>query len=270
MQVLNSLPDTFDEGALTRDAFLGGILQLFQPRAGYRAGVDPVLLAASIPARAGQTVLELGCGGGVASLALAKRVQGIAATGVEILPAYADLARRNAASNDLDFEVICTDLRAMPMDLKQRQFDHVFANPPYYDRAKSVPAQDAGREAGMGEAISLADWVDIAARRCAPKGLVTFIQRADRLPHLLTAMYAHLGSVQVQPFAPRVGKSAHLVVVRGKKLGRADFCLHAPIVMHDGPEHVENGNDYSEVVEAALRSGAMLPFGAAAQKTLNG
>ena len=39
---------------VTCDAFLGGRLQILQPRHGYRAGVDPVLLAASIAARAGQ------------------------------------------------------------------------------------------------------------------------------------------------------------------------------------------------------------------------
>lgn len=34
--------------ALTEDAFLGGRLRLLQPVQGYRAGVDPVLLAASV------------------------------------------------------------------------------------------------------------------------------------------------------------------------------------------------------------------------------
>ena len=62
---------------LTRDAFLGGRLHLWQPVNGYRAGVDPVLLAASVNARAGQAVLELGCGGGTAMLCLGKRVSGL-------------------------------------------------------------------------------------------------------------------------------------------------------------------------------------------------
>ena len=35
---------------LTRDAFLGGRVTLLQPRRGYRAGTDPVLLAASVEA----------------------------------------------------------------------------------------------------------------------------------------------------------------------------------------------------------------------------
>ncbi|MFO7806744.1 MAG: methyltransferase, partial [Paracoccaceae bacterium] len=70
--------------ALTQDAFLGGQLYLWQPRrGGYRAGVDPVLLAASVPAQAGETVLELGCGVGAAMLCLHARVKGLQLTGVE-------------------------------------------------------------------------------------------------------------------------------------------------------------------------------------------
>ncbi|MFZ2468854.1 MAG: methyltransferase, partial [Parvibaculum sedimenti] len=41
------------EGAFTDDGFLGGRLQLLQPAKGYRAGIDAVLLAASVPARHG-------------------------------------------------------------------------------------------------------------------------------------------------------------------------------------------------------------------------
>ena len=68
---------------LTRDKFLDGQLTILQPRYGYRAGVDPVFLAASVPAKPGQNVLELGCGAGVASLCLARRVSGLSLFGVE-------------------------------------------------------------------------------------------------------------------------------------------------------------------------------------------
>ena len=46
--------------ALTEDAFLGGRLRLLQPVQGYRAGVDPVLLAASVPAKLRATGAGLG------------------------------------------------------------------------------------------------------------------------------------------------------------------------------------------------------------------
>ena len=60
--------EPFATAELSVDAFLGGRLEIAQPRAGYRAGIDPVLLAAAVPAKAGETVFDLGCGAGVAAL----------------------------------------------------------------------------------------------------------------------------------------------------------------------------------------------------------
>src|SRR3546814_8190614 len=48
--------------AITEDAFLGGRVKLRQPEVGYRAAIDPVLLAAAVPAVAGERVADLGCG----------------------------------------------------------------------------------------------------------------------------------------------------------------------------------------------------------------
>lgn len=258
---LNCLTEPFAADALSVDAFLGGLVQIAQPLKGYRAGVDPVLLAASVPAIAGQTVLELGCGGGVASLCLGRRILGLKQTGVEVQAAYADLARANARRNDIEFSVFQADLNALPSDVLDHRYDHVLANPPYYDRARSTPANDDGREMGLGEATPLKNWVTAASKRLAPKGQLHFVHRVERLPELLTAMPRSLGSIEVQPLCPRAGRRPHLVLVRAKKEGRADFCLHAPIVMHKGATHDENPKEYNAVIESVLRLGTSLSFG---------
>jgi tRNA1Val (adenine37-N6)-methyltransferase len=97
-------------GDLTRDAFLGGRLHVWQPKQGYRAGTDPVFLAAACPAQAGDSVLELGCGVGVASLCLGARVSGLTLTGIERQGDYAALARRNAEEAGLKLEVVEADI----------------------------------------------------------------------------------------------------------------------------------------------------------------
>ncbi|WP_171175748.1 tRNA1(Val) (adenine(37)-N6)-methyltransferase [Ruegeria sp. HKCCD8929] len=250
----------FSDTELTRNAFLGGRLKLWQPRDGYRAGVDPVLLAASVPARAGQTVLELGCGAGAAILCLAERVPGQVLTGVELQPAYADLARRNAAENDAALEVIGADLSALPPDMKQRQFDHVIANPPYYRPGAHSPATDKGRRTALGEQTPLEMWIDVAARRLAPRGDLHMIQRADRLPDMLAACTGRLGSVEVLPLAPRAGRACELLILRARKGGRAAFRLHAPVILHSGDRHQRDEDDYHPAVSAVLRQGAAMPW----------
>lgn len=252
--------ERFAEEDLGRDDFLGGRLRIAQPRQGYRAGIDPVLLAASIPARSGQTVLDLGCGSGVAALCLGARVPGLALAGLELQPAYADLARHNAAHNGIAFEVVTGDVADMPDGLRQTQFDHVIANPPFFDRDAGMSARDAGRERGLGETVPLAAWVASAARRAAPKGLVTMIQRADRVPDLMTAMAAYLGSLELLPLTPRPGRAARLVLMRGRKGGRAAFRLHAGWCLHEGPVHGADGDDYTSATTSVLRDAAALPF----------
>ncbi|MCV3270641.1 tRNA1(Val) (adenine(37)-N6)-methyltransferase [Roseobacter sinensis] len=242
---------------LTRDAFLGGRVQLYQPRVGYRAGVDPVLLAASVAATPGQSVLDLGCGVGAAILCLSARVPGLSLTGVEVQEDYAMLARRNAGDR---VEVITADISDLPLDLRQRQFDHVLTNPPYFNRAASRAAFDAGREAAHGESAPLAEWVRVAAKRLKPKGYAHIIHRAERLPEILGAWPGGMGSIEVLPLSARAGRMAERVIVRARKNGRGAFKLHAPLVLHLGACHTRDAEDYCPQVKAVLRDGAALEF----------
>ncbi|MBW6417916.1 methyltransferase [Celeribacter sp. PS-C1] len=245
---------------LSCDAFLGGRLNIFQPVKGYRAGVDPVLLAAATPARLGESVLELGCGAGVASLCLHARIENLHLTGVELQPFYADLARRNAEENRADLTVFTSDLRHLPSELRAQSFDHVIANPPYYERSRSTAADDAGRDLALAGETPLEAWVDVAARRLKPKGYLTMIQKADRLPDLICAMQGRLGSIRVRPIQPRVGRVAELVLVQGRKGGRAAFILEPALLMHKGVRHEHDGESYADDVLTILRDGASLPW----------
>ncbi len=246
---------------LTEDDFLGGRLKMLQPAKGYRAGIDPVLLAACIPARTGDSVLELGCGVGTALLCLGARVPGLDLTGLEVQASYAALAERNAAANAQPIEIITGDLSDMPTALRQRQFTHVLANPPYFDRRHGTPAERADRETALGEDVVLDDWVKAAAKRTAPKGTVSFIQRAERLPELLHSAAKYLGSLEVLPIAPRRNRTVRLVILRARKGGRAAFQCHDSWVLHAGDAHHRDEDDYTPATQGVLRQGAAIPFG---------
>ncbi|MGB5557142.1 MAG: methyltransferase [Paracoccaceae bacterium] len=250
----------FADSDLTEDRFLGGLLTISQPRDGYRAGVDPVLLAAAVRAEPGQSLLELGCGAGVASLCLGRRVPGLRLTGVELQPDYADLARRNAAMNGIPMTVFTADLRSLPAELKAQNFDHVIANPPYFHRSHGTASPDVGRDAALAGETPLADWIAAATQRLAPKGCLTLIQKADRLQDVLSALDHRLGSVTVLPLAPRIGRPAELVIVQARKGGRGAFRLLAPLILHEGEKHERDGESYTATVRDMLRNGAALPI----------
>lgn len=239
----------------TTDLFLGGKVTAIQPAKGYRAGVDAVLLAASVPAKPGDTVLELGCGVGVASLCLGARIAGLDITGVELQPEYANLAEQNG------LKVVNADLRALPADLRNRQFTHVMINPPYFDRATGSAAPDAGRDIAMGGDTPLGDWIDIAVKRLAPKGYFTMVLRIERLPEVLKTLNGRLGSIIVRPISAREGSMPHLFLLQARHSGRAPFRLMVPLVMHDGTRHDADRENYTTQVSEILRDGAGFALG---------
>lgn len=241
---------------LTRDAFLCGRLHLWQPKRGYRAATDAVLLAAACPAVSGQRVLDLGCGAGAASLCLATRVPGLVLMGLEVQEGYAALARRNATENGVALEVVSGDLTAMPAALRQG-FDHVISNPPWYPRGGS-PSPVAGRDVALRAELPLGDWVAAASKRLEPGGWLTMILGADGLPEVLGALGTRLGSAMVLPLAAREGRPALRVILRAKKGGRAAFRLLAPLVIHQGAEHDGDRESYSPRANEILRNGATL------------
>ena len=244
--------------ALTNDDFLGGKVTVWQPRKGYRAGVDPVLLAAATPAKPRQSVLELGCGVGVASLCLAARVPDLQLTGVELQESYATLAQRNFAANAISCDVITADLQQLPADLRQQRFDHVIMNPPYFERTKGSAAANAGRDIAMGGDTPLATWLEVGIRRLAPRGYLTVIQRIERLPEVLAVATGRLGAIKILPIAGRATKPPNLFLLQARQEGRAPFVLLPAFVMPQGPAHIGAFDSYTPEASAILRDGAPL------------
>ena len=244
------------DGGGTDDRLLGGRVRLRQPARGLRTAVDAVLLAAAVPARAGECVLDVGTGVGPAALCLALRINRISVTGLEADPATADLARANVLANDLAARVriLTGDLLAAPEALAGGSFHHVMANPPHLtaDRARLSPHPDRVR-ASIEGAADLAAWVAFATRMAGSRGTVTLIHRADRLDHVLAALARGCGDIRIFPLWPGAGgRPAKRVIVSGRRGSRGPVRLLPGLVLHDA------AGGYTTAAEAVLRGGAAL------------
>lgn len=236
---------------LTHDRLLDGRVAYVQPAQGFRSGIEPMLLAAAVPARPGERVLEAGCGPGAALLCLTARVPGVRGLGVERDPMLVALAQQNAAANGADgLTFLAADITAMP---EQGVFDHAMANPPYHDpggTASPLPARVQAKQAGPG---MLAAWAQAMGAMLRHRGTLTFVLPAASLPACLTAMSAaRCPAVSVLPLWPRAGRAAKLLLVRGVKDGRSPLRLLAGLALHD------DDGGYTAAATRILREGGGL------------
>lgn len=242
--------------ALTDDGLLGGRVRLRQPRDGFRAAIDPVLLAAAVSARPGQRVLEAGCGSGAAFLCLAARVPDLHILAVERDPELARLARDNAALNGLAqrVEVIQADVRDHGLAARLGQVAHAFANPPWWPGGSSPP-QPARQAATHGAGDTLDDWARLLTAAVAPRGSVTLILPAARFDAGASALrQAGCGTLTLLPVWPRAATPAGRVLLRARRGGRGPAAVLAGLMLHDAA-------GFTAAANAILRDAAALDAG---------
>ena len=239
----------------SEDKLLGGRVTLRQPRSGYRAAIDPVLLAAAVPAGAGENVLDIGCGAGAAMLCLAARVEACRVTGVEAQRELVRLAGENIVLNRVAGRVVAMmgDLLRPPPRLEPGGFAHVMANPPFLEAGAASASPHASKAAATveGEA-DLAAWVRFALAMVRPQGSLTFIHRADRMEQILAQLAGRAGEITVFPLWAGPDKPAKRIIVRARKAVETPTRLTPGLVLH------ESDGRYTAAAEAVLRHGAPL------------
>jgi tRNA1(Val) A37 N6-methylase TrmN6 len=240
------------EGTLTEDALLGGRVQLLQPARGYRVAIDAVLLAAAVDAVPGQRILDLGAGVGAVGLCLAARLAGCCVVGIELQPALAELAERNANLNGMADRVrtIIHDLaKPLPDDLGR--FDHVVTNPPYLAAAVADPSPDPSKAlATVESSADLARWLAVATAAAEPAGTLLIIHRSDRLDEIL----GHLGRLGWGDVTVKRLPPAARVLMRARRADRPTRHDAPPLTLH------RPGGGYTDEAEAILRHAGPLAF----------
>jgi tRNA1(Val) A37 N6-methylase TrmN6 len=239
---------------VTRDAFLGGRLAVSQPRNGFRAGLDSVLLGAAVAAGS-TSLLDLGAGVGTAALvALADRPE-LGATLCETDTVSAELARRNIADNGfgeravvLGLDVATSGSARAEAGLAADAFSSVIANPPFFDPTAGTSPHPARAAARHMPVDALDVWLRAAASHAAPGGEAIVIHVAAALPALLAAFDRRFGAITVLPLCPRDGAAASRILVRGIKGSRAPFTLLASRALH-----VEDGRAFRPEFDALFR-----------------
>jgi tRNA1(Val) A37 N6-methylase TrmN6 len=240
------------ETAWSDDRLLDGRILLKQPCDGYRAAIDPVLLAAATPAAPGERILDVGAGVGAAALCLAFRVPGARVTGLELQPSLAELGAINIHDNHLEdrVSILTGDILSPPDGLPAAGFDRVMTNPPFQKAGTHTPPPGASRAVAHGEgSADLEAWVAFCTRMLKPRGTLTLIHRADRLDDLIALLHGRFGAITLIPLWPRAGRPAKRILVTARRGARSPAILSAGLVLH------EAGGSFTSAAQAVLRHG---------------
>lgn len=233
---------------LTSDTFFNGSISIKQPPDGYRFSIDAVILGNLTAVRAGDRVLDLGCGCGVIPLILCYRHPEITQVfGVEIQTELAAIARLNAAENHMDrqIRILHQDMKTLePVDTNG-PVDAIVCNPPHFARRSGRINPDSQRALARHEiAVTLADVTAAAARMLAAAGRLTLIYPCERMVDLVSAMrIAGIEPKRLRMIHPRPGAEARRVLAIGVKGGHPGLKIDPALFIR------QDRNHYSEELE---------------------
>jgi tRNA1(Val) A37 N6-methylase TrmN6 len=240
---------------LVKEDFLRGKIKVYQYEGGYKSGVDAILLASCLSFNLKELnqkkrVLDLGCGVGVAGLALASRVDNVDVIGLEKEEVFYNLALKNAAENIFTsscFKPILGDLKNHSFN---EQFDAILTNPPYYTDGNNPNASALKNFGNIEQHTKLKDFIDFAFKNLKNEKYLYVIQRSERLKELLDLLSEkHWGSIEIFPIYSYINKPAKRFIIKAKKLGRGQTSLNWGIVMH------EASGEYSKHAKDILENG---------------
>ena len=234
--------DTIVPEDLGRDGLL-----LLQHKDCYKLDTASVLLAwfAASFARKGKPceMLELGSGTGGASILTSARCRNAHIDGVELVELAYKVFCENIKLNKLE-DRICSyncDLRDLPSEIKDKAYDVVFMNPPFYDGTRgsvtdtSVKSEHESK-ARFSDCGVLEDFVRVQSLRTRTSGgFAVMCINPERVPECFRLYEKYkITPVRLLTVHANGSKNAFLSLIAGKKgAPNADFKVLAPLFINE-------------------------------------
>ena len=225
-------------------------LKLLQHKDCYKLDTASVLLAwfASSFVRTGKPceMLELGSGTGGVSVLTSARSKNAHIDAVELVELAYKVFLENIRINSLEDRINAynCDIRDLPPEIKNKAYDVVFMNPPFYDGTKgsvtdtSVKSEHVSK-ARFSEQGGLEEFIRVQSLRTRTSGgYAVMCISPDRVPECFS-LYERYKLTPVRLLTVHAGadKNAFLALIAGKKgAPNAEFKALPPLIINE-----ENG-----------------------------
>ncbi len=229
--------------------FLEGSIIVYQPKKGFRFGIDSILLAHFLNLKPQDLVLEVGAGSGIISLIALKRFPKAKIFALELESIFIECLKRNILENKLQEKlfIIKGDIKT-PL-FKSGIFDVIFSNPPYF---KSKSGRKSPYEieniARRDVEFELDEFLKKVSSLLKNKGKFYLVFTALRLAELIYLLKKN----KLEPKLLRLvysypGSEAKLVLLLAVKNAKEEIRIFSPLYIYNSPK----GN-YTEEVKNML------------------
>lgn len=147
----------------------------------YSFGIDSILLANFSKMKKNKTLIDIGAGGGILSLACLSYYNLKKVYSIEIQKEKAKLLRENLKLNSLkNIELINEDLNKT--DFKENFVDYIITNPPYYKKGANIKNKEEEFLISRQEIkMNLSDIFKFSNRTLKDRGKLFMIHKPERL-----------------------------------------------------------------------------------------
>ena len=228
----------------TIDRFHNGAFEVAQPaKGGHRAGLDALLLAASLKSDSTGLVADLGAGCGTAGLAALNLNRELDLLSVELNADMFNLlklslsrsanARFKGRTSVLKADVTFSGAERFDQGLEDNSVDHVIMNPPYNTSSYRPPANAIKHDAYVLGDGGLDAWFRTAAAILRIGGSFNLIYRSEEIGSVVACARGRFGGLEIVPIHSRASEAAKRMLVCGVRGSKAPLSILPGFVVHN-------------------------------------
>jgi len=205
-------------------------IKIIQKKKGYRFSIDSILLADFPDLTDVSRAVDLGTGGGVIAILLAKKKEDLRVVGIELQDSLFDLAVRNVGLSSLSerVKILKGDLKEIKCGFETGSFDLVVCNPPYYPIGKGRMGPNLERNVARHEVtVTLSNVIEACEYLLREGGRSAMVYPAAGSEEICSLLKSRgLGPYRLREVHT---KEAELVLVEGKKGYEGELLEESPL-----------------------------------------